>query len=101
MWGIFFGGFQQRYDLNQISYDCRRCDKWFQGIRYSRVPEELWMKVHNTVQEAVTKSIPEKKKCNKAKWLSEEKRTEAKAMEEKKYIYTHLNSEFQRTARRD
>ena len=65
------------------------------------MPEELWMKVHNTIQEAVTKSIPEKKKCNKAKWLSEEKRTEAKAMEEKIYIYTHLNSEFQRTARRD
>ena len=54
------------------------------------MPEELWMKVYNTVQEAVTKSNPEKKKCNKAKWLSEEalqvseKRTEAKAKEEKK-----------------
>ena len=53
------------------------------------MPEELWMKVYNTVQEAVNKTIP-KKKCNKAKWLSEEalqvseKRTEAKAKEEKK-----------------
>ena len=37
-----------------------------------RVPEELWMEVHNTVQEAVTKTIPEKKKCKKAKGLSEE-----------------------------
>ena len=37
-----------------------------------KVPEELWMDVHNTVQEAVTKAIPKKKKCKKAKWLSEE-----------------------------
>ena len=37
-----------------------------------RVPEELWMEVHNTVQEAVIKTIPEKKKCKKAKWLSKE-----------------------------
>ena len=52
-----------------------------------KVPEELWMEVPNTVQEAVIKTIPKKKKCNKAKWLSEEalqiveKRTEAKGKE--------------------
>ena len=55
-----------------------------------RVPEELWMEVCNTVQEAVTKTIPKKKKCKKAKWLSEEalqiveKRREAKGKGEKK-----------------
>ena len=37
-----------------------------------RVPEELWMKVHNTVQEVLNKTIPKKKKCKNAKWLSEE-----------------------------
>ena len=70
------------------------------------MPEELWMKVHNTVQKAVIKMISKKKKCKKAKWLSEEalqiaeKRREAKAKGEKE-IYTHLNAEFQRIARRD
>ena len=43
-----------------------------QGIRSDRVPEELWMEVRDTVQEAVVKTIPKKKKCKKAKWLSEE-----------------------------
>ena len=43
-----------------------------QGIRSDRVPEELWIEVHNTVWEAVIKNIPKKKKCKKAKWLSEE-----------------------------
>ena len=67
-----------------------------------RVPEELWMEVHDTVQEAVIKSIPKKKKYKKAKWLFEEalqiavKRREAKGKGE-----THLNAEFQRIARRD
>ena len=71
-----------------------------------RVPEELWMEVHDTVQEAGIKIIPKKKKCKKAKWLSEEglqkavKRREVKSEEEKKR-YTYLNAEFQRTARRD
>ena len=61
---------------------------------------------HDIVQEAVIKTIPEKKKCKKAKWLSEEalqiadKRREAKGKGEKKR-YTHLNAEFQRIARRD
>ena len=70
-----------------------------------RVPEELWTEVYNTVQEAVTKTIP-KKNCKKAKWLFEEalqiaeKRREAKNKGEKER-YTHLNAEFQRIARRD
>ena len=75
-------------------------------MRSDRVPEELWTEVCNTVQEAVIKIIPKKKKCQKAKWLSEEglkiaeKRRKAKGKEEKER-YTHLNSEFQRMARRD
>ena len=70
------------------------------------MPEELWMEVHNIVQEAVMKTIPKKKKCKKAKWLSEEalqiavKRREAKSKGEKER-YTHLNAEFQRIARRE
>ena len=71
-----------------------------------REPEELWMEVCNTVQEAVTKTIPKKKKCEKAKWLSEEvlqiteERREAKDKGERDR-YTQLNAEFQRIARRD
>ena len=70
------------------------------------MPEELWMEVRDTVQEAVIKTIPKKKKCKKAKWLSEEtlkiaeKRREAKGKGEKDR-YTHLNAEFQRIGRRD
>ena len=70
------------------------------------MPEELWTKVHNIVKEAVTKIIPKKKKCKKAKWLSEEalqiaeKRREMKGNGERER-YTQLNAEFQRTARRD
>ena len=69
------------------------------------MPEELWTEVHNTVQEAVIKTTPKKKKCKKARWLSEEafhiaeKRKEAKGKEEKER-YKHLNAEFQRIARR-
>ena len=57
-----------------------------------RVPDELWMEVHDIVQEAVIKTIPKKKKCKKAKWLSEEalqiaeKRKEAKGKEKRKNI---------------
>ena len=72
----------------------------------NRVPEELWTEVHNTVKEAVIKTIPKKKKCKKAKWLSEEalhiaeKRRDVKGKgEQERYI--HLNAEFQRIARRD
>ena len=70
------------------------------------MPEELWMEVGDSVQEAVIKTIPKKKKCNKAKWLSEEalqiaeKKREAKSRGEKKR-YNHLNAEFQRIVRRD
>ena len=75
-------------------------------IRSERVPEELQMEVCDIVQEAVIKTIPDKKKFKKAKWLSEEalqtakKRREAKGKGEKER-YTHLNAEFQRIARRD
>ena len=59
-----------RYDLNQISYDYAvEVTNRFKGSDLvDRVPEELGMEVHNTVQEAVTKTIPKKKKCKKAKW---------------------------------
>ena len=68
--------------------------------------EELWPKVHNTIQQAVTKIKPKKRKCQKAKWLSEEAlQTVEKRREEKgkgkKERYTHLNAEFQRITRRD
>ena len=79
----------------------------FKGLDLiDRVPEELWTEVHNIVQEARIKSSPKKKKCKKAKWLSEEglhiaeKKRETKGKGEKKR-YTHLNAEFQRIARRD
>ena len=71
-----------------------------------RVPEELWTEVLDIVQETGIKTIPKKKKCKKAKWLSEEalliaeKRREVKGKGEKER-YTHLNAEFQRIARRD
>ena len=78
----------------------------FKGLYLiDRVPEELLTEVDNIVQEAVIKTIPKKKKCKKAKWLSEEalqiteKRREAKGKREKKR-YTYLNAEFQRIARR-
>ena len=70
------------------------------------MPEELWMEVCDTEQEAVIKTIPKKKKCKKAKWLSDnalqiaEKRREVKGKGEKER-YTHLNAEFQRIARKD
>ena len=71
-----------------------------------RVPDKLWMEIHDIVQETGIKTIPKKKKCNKAKWLSEEalqiavKRKEDKSKGEKKRN-THLNAEFQKIARRD
>ena len=70
------------------------------------MPDELWMEVPDIVQEAGIKTIPKKKKCKRAKWLSEEalpiavKRREAKSKGGKER-YTHLNAEFQRIARRD
>ena len=69
------------------------------------MPEELWLEFPNIVQEVLNKTIPKKKKCKKAKWLSEEvlKIDEKREMEGKgeKERYTHLNAEFQRKARRD
>ena len=81
-------------------------DKQSQEIRSDRVPEDLWIEGHNTVSQAVIKTIPKKKKCKKAKWLSEEAlqiaeiRREMKGKGEKER-YTHLNTEFQRITRRD
>ena len=77
----------------------------FKGLDLiDRVPDELWMEVHEIVQETGIKTIPKKKKkCKKAKWLSEEalqiaEKREAKGKEKERY--THLNAGFQRTARR-
>ena len=70
------------------------------------MPDELWMEVRDIVQEVVTKTIPRKNKCKKAKWLPGEalqiavKRREVKSKGEKER-YMHLNAEFQRIARRD
>ena len=95
-----------RYDLNQIPYDYTvGVTNRFKGLDLiDRVPEELWMEVHDIVQEEVIKTIPKKKK--KKKRLSEEalqialKRREAKGKGEKER-YTPLNVEFQKIARRD
>ena len=97
-----------RYDLNQIPYNYTvEVRNRFKGLDLiDKVPKELWMEVRDIVQETGIKTIPKKKKCKKAKWLSEEalqtamKRREAKGKGEKER-YTHLNAEFQRTARRD
>ena len=69
------------------------------------MPEELWTEVRDIVQEAGIKTTPKEKKCKKAKWFSDEalqiaeERREAKGKGEKER-YTHLNAEFQKTARR-
>ena len=79
----------------------------FKGIDLiDKVPDELWTEVHDIVQETGIKTIPKKRKCKKAKRLSEEplqtamKRREAKGKGEKER-YTHVNADFQRVARRD
>ena len=79
----------------------------FKGLDLiDRVPDELWMEVHDIVQETGIKTIPMKKKCKKAKWLSEEalqiavKRRETKSKGEKE-SYKHLNAVFQRLVHRD
>ena len=79
----------------------------FKGLDLiDRIPDELWTEVHDIVQETGIKTIPKKKKCKKAKWLSEkasqivEKRRETKGKGENER-YTHLNAECQRIARRD
>ena len=95
------------YDLNQIPYDYTvEVRNRFKGLDLiDRVPDELWKKVRDTIQEAGIKTIPKKKKCKTAKWLSEEalqiaKKSEAKSKGEKER-YIHLNTELQRIARRD
>ena len=79
----------------------------FKGLDLmDRVPDELWMEVHDIVQEIGIKTISMEKKCKKVKWVSEEalqivvKRREAKSKGEKER-YSHVNAEFQRIARRD
>ena len=94
-----------RYDLNQIPYDyTMEVTNRFKGLDViDRVPEELWMDVSDIIQEAVIETIPKKKKCKKAKWLSQEAlqvRKEEKVKVQGKGGYTHLNAEFQRIARR-
>ena len=97
-----------RYDLNQIPYDYTvEVRNRFKGLDLiERVPDELWTEVHDIVQETGIKTIPMEKKCKKAKWLSGEvlqtavKRKEAKSKGEKER-YKHLNTDFQRIARKD
>ena len=89
------------YDLNQIPYNytVEVRNRFKASDLTDRVPEELWMEVHDFVQEAVIKTIPKKKKCKNIKWLSEEalqitkKKREAKGKGEKER-YTHLNTEI-------
>ena len=89
-----------RYDLNQIPYKYTvEVTNRFKGLDLiDRVPDELWTEVCDIVQKTGIKTIPKKKKCKKAKWLSEEalqiamKRREVKNKGKKKR-YTHLNAE--------
>ena len=97
-----------RYNLNQIPYDYTvEVRNRFKSLDLiDRVPDELWNEVPDIVQETGIKTILMEKKCKKAKWLSEEaleiavrrREEESKGQKER---YTHLNAEFQRTARRD
>ena len=97
-----------RYDLNQIPSDYTvEVRNRFKGLDLiDIVPDELWTEVPETVQETGIKTIPKKKKCKTAKWLSKEalqiaeKRKEVKSKGEKER-YTHLNAEFQSRARRE
>ena len=97
-----------RYDQNQIPYDYTvEVRNRFKGLDLiERVPDELWTKVHEIVQETGIKTILMEKKCKKAKWLSGEalqiavNRREVKSKGERER-YKHLNAELQRIARRD
>ena len=94
-----------RYDLNQTPYDYTvEVRNRFKGLDLiNRVPDELWMEVHDIVQEAVIKTILKKKKSKKGKRLSEEalqiaeKRREAKGKGEKER-YTHPNEDFHKNS---
>ena len=90
-----------------MATSCKELTNRFKGLDLTdRVPEEPCTEVCDFVQETGIKTIPQKKKCKKAKWLSEEvlqmavKRTEAKGKGEKER-HTHLNAEFQRIAKQD
>ena len=97
-----------RYDLNQIpfNYAVEVTNRLRGSDQIDRVPEELQREVHDIVQETGIQAIPKKKKCQKAKWQSEEalqiavERREANSKGEKER-YKHLNAEFQRKASRD
>ena len=92
--------------VSPYNYTVEVTNRFKELVLTDRVPEELWTEVHDIVQEAVIKTISKKKKCKKAKWLSDEalqtadKRREVKGKGEKKR-YSHLNAELQRIARRD
>ena len=96
-----------KYDLNQIHYDYAvEVRNRFKGLDLKdTVSDELWMEVHDIIQEAGIKTISKKKKCKKVKWLSEEalqiavERREVKSKGEKER-YTHLNAEFQQISSR-
>ena len=96
-----------KYDLMQIPYDytVEVRNRFKELDLIDRVPDELWMKVHDVVKETGIKTIPKKKKCKKAKWLAEEalqiavKREMKSKGEKERYIC--LNAEFQRISRRD
>ena len=96
-----------RYDLNQIPYDYTvEVRNRFKGLDLTdRVPDELWMEVHDIVQETGIKTILKKNKCKKAKWLSEDvlqiavkREVKSKGVKER---YIPLKAEFQKIARRD
>ena len=97
-----------KYDLNKIPYDytVEVRNRFKELDLIDRVPDELYMEIHDIVLETGIKTIPKKKKCKKAKWLSKEalqvavKSREAKSKGQKQR-YTYLNAEFQRIARRD
>jgi len=97
-----------RYDLNQPPFDYTvEVTNGLNGLDLvDRAPEELWIELHKTVLESVNKTIPEKKKCKKAKWFSEEalqipgEKREMKSKQERER-YTQMNTEFYRIARRD
>ena len=96
-----------RYDLNQIpcAYTVEVINRFKGSDEVDRMPEVLWAETHNIVQRALTKIIPKKNKCKKAKCLFEalhmaKERREAKSKGERER-YTQLNAEFQRIARRD
>ena len=96
-----------RYDPNQIPYDYKvEVKNRFKGLDLlDRVPDKLWMEVHDIVQETGIKIIPKKKKCKKAKWLPDNAlqiavKREVKSKGEKER-YAHLNAQFQRIERGD